>query len=95
VDPTCQKPKRPASGSRDLTHGSGDLGRHTATLSRSRATCWTCGASLPSDHDGGAASKPEDRGILTVITEGVIPKYVTDPDESPPTLNGNPSPLAI
>jgi hypothetical protein len=27
VDPTCQKPRRPASGPEDLIHNPGDLGR--------------------------------------------------------------------
>jgi hypothetical protein len=44
---------------------------------------------------GGAASRSEDHGILSVITEGDLPKSVTDPDEGPPTSSGNPSPLAI
>jgi hypothetical protein len=70
VDPTCQKFNRPASGPGDLIHSPGDLGRSRTTLSRSRATCQTCGASLSLDHGGGAASRPEDRGILSVITEG-------------------------
>jgi hypothetical protein len=95
VDPTCQNPSRPASGSLDLIHSSSDLRRPRATLSRSRATCQACGASLPLDHGGGAASRPEDHGIISVITEGDLPKSVTDPNEGPPTSNGNPSPPAI
>jgi hypothetical protein len=47
------------------------------------------------DRGGGTAGRSEDRGILSVITEGDLPKSVTDPDEGPPTSNGNPSPLAI
>jgi hypothetical protein len=65
------------------------------TLARSQATCQTCGASLSLDHSGGAASRPEDRGILSVITEGDLPKFVTDPDEGPQTSNGSPSLPAI
>jgi hypothetical protein len=47
------------------------------------------------DHGGGATSRPEDRGILSVIAEGDLPKSVTDPNEGPPTSNGNPSPPVI
>jgi hypothetical protein len=95
VDLTCQKTSRPASGPADLIRNLGNLGRPRTTLSRSRATCQACGASLPLDHNSGAASRPEDRGILSVITEGDLPKSVTDPDEGPPTSDGNPSPPAI
>jgi hypothetical protein len=95
VDLTCQKHCRPASGPRDLTHNSSDPGRPWTTLSRSRKTCRACGASFSIDHGGGAASRPEDREILSVITGGDLPKSVTDPYEGPPTLNGNPSPPAI
>jgi hypothetical protein len=35
VDPTCQKPRLPASGSEDLIHNSDDLGRLQKTLPRS------------------------------------------------------------
>jgi hypothetical protein len=34
VDLTCQKPRRPASGPRDLIHNPDDLGRLQKTLSR-------------------------------------------------------------
>jgi hypothetical protein len=95
VDPTRQKPNRPASGPGDLIHNPGDLGRSQMTLSRSRMTCQACGASHSLDHGGGTAGRPEDRGILSVITEGDLPKSVTDPDEGSPTSNGNPSPPTI
>jgi hypothetical protein len=38
VDPTCQKPHRPASGPGDLIHNPGDLGRPRATSSGLRNT---------------------------------------------------------
>jgi hypothetical protein len=95
VDPTCQKTSRPTSGPGDLIRNPDDLGRPRATLSRLRVTCQPCGESLPLDHGGGTASRPEDRRILSVITEGDLPKHVTDPDEGPLTSNGNPSPLDI
>jgi hypothetical protein len=38
------------------------------------------GASFSLDHGGGTASRSEDRGILSVIKEGYLPKSVTDPD---------------
>jgi hypothetical protein len=95
VDPTCQKPCRPASGPRDLIHNPGDPGRPCTTLSRSQTTCQACGASFSLDHSGGTASRSEDCGILFAITEGDLPKSVTDPDEGPPTSNGNPSPPSI
>jgi hypothetical protein len=95
VDPTCQKPCRPASGPRDLIHNPGGLGRHWTTLSRLRKTCRACGASFSIGHGGSAANRSKDRGILSVITEGDLPKSVTDPDEGPLTSNGNPSPPAI
>jgi hypothetical protein len=95
VDPTCQKPSRPASGLGDLVHSPNDLGRPRMTLSRSRMTCRACGASYSLDHGGGAASRPGDREIHSVITEGDLPKFVTNPNEGTPTSNGNPSPPAI
>jgi hypothetical protein len=73
VDPTCQKPRRPASGPRDLIHNPGDLGNTWKTLSRSRKTCRASGESFSLDHGGSTASRPEDRGILSVITEGDLP----------------------
>jgi hypothetical protein len=65
------------------------------TLSRSQKTCQACGARFSLDHGGAAVSRPEDRVILSVITEGDLPMFVTDPDEGPPTSDGNPSPPAI
>jgi hypothetical protein len=53
-------------------------------------TCQSCRASLSLDHGGGAASRPEDHGILSEITEGGLTESVTDPYEGPPTSNGNP-----
>jgi hypothetical protein len=50
-------------------------------------TCQACGASLSLDHPGGAVSRPEDRRILSVITERDLPKFVNDPNEGPPTSN--------
>jgi hypothetical protein len=47
------------------------------------------------DHGGDTASRSEDRGILFVIMEDDLSKFVTDPDEGPPTSNGNPSPPVI
>jgi hypothetical protein len=73
VGPTCQKPCRPASGHRDLIHNPGDVGRPLTTISRLRKICWACGASFSLDRGGGAASRSEDRGILSVITEGDLP----------------------
>jgi hypothetical protein len=95
AQPTCQKLSRPAIGPGDLIHNSSDLRRLRTTFSRSRATCQACGASLSFDHGGGTASRPEVREIYSVITEGDLPKSLTDPDEGPPTSNGNPSPSAI
>jgi hypothetical protein len=46
VDPTCQKPRRPASGPGDLIHNPGDLGRPRKSSSRLRKTCRACGASF-------------------------------------------------
>jgi hypothetical protein len=46
VDPTCQKPRRPASGPGDLIHNPGDLGRPRTTSSRLRKTCQACDASF-------------------------------------------------
>jgi hypothetical protein len=95
VELTCQKISRPASGPGDLIRSPDDPGRPRTTLSRSWATCQACGASLPLGHGGGAASRLEDRGILSIITEGDLPKSLTNPDEGPPTSNGNHSPPAI
>jgi hypothetical protein len=47
VDPTCQKPRRPASGPGDLIHDPGNLGRLLKTLSRSWRTRRACGARPP------------------------------------------------
>jgi hypothetical protein len=49
VDPTCQKPCRPASGPGDLIYNLGDIGRPRMTSSRPRKTCWACGASFSQD----------------------------------------------
>jgi hypothetical protein len=70
VDPTCQKSCRPASGLGDLIHNPGDPGIPWTTLSRSQKTRRACGERFSLVHGGGAASRPEDRGILSVITEG-------------------------
>jgi hypothetical protein len=95
VDPTCQKPCRLVSGPRDLILNLGDLGRPWTTLSRLQKTCRACEASFSLDHGGGAASRSKDRGILSVIMEGDLPKSITDPDEGPPTSSANPSPPTI
>jgi hypothetical protein len=71
-----------------------DLQVGPETLSTTTATLEDLGR-FSLDHGGAAASSPEDREILSVITEGDLPKSVTDPDEGPPTSNGNPNPLAI
>jgi hypothetical protein len=71
------------------------LGRPWTALSRSWETYRACGARFSLNHGGGAANRSEDRGILSAITEGDLPKSVTDPDEGPPTSNGNSSPPAI
>jgi hypothetical protein len=73
VDPTCQKPRRPLSGPRDLIHNSGDLGRPHTTSSRLRKTCRVVAQVSPLDCGGGAASRSEDREILSVITEKDLP----------------------
>jgi hypothetical protein len=95
VDPTWQKPCRPASGPGDLIHNPDDPGRPWTTLSRLQTTCWACAPSFSLDHGGDTPSRPEDHGILSVIMEGDLPKSVTDPDEGPSTSNGNPSPPNI
>jgi hypothetical protein len=73
VDPTCQKPRQPASGPRDLIHDPDDLGRSQATSSRLRETCRACGASFSprSQHD--ASGRSVDCGICSVITEDDLP----------------------
>jgi hypothetical protein len=73
VDPTCQKPRRPASGPGDLIHNLDNLGRPRATSSRLRKTCRAYGASFTPRSRRGAASRSVDRGILFVITEGDLP----------------------
>jgi hypothetical protein len=90
MDQTCHKPCRPASGPRDLIHNPDDPRRPWTTLSRSQMTCWACGASFSLDHGGSTANRSEDCGVLSVIMEGDLSKFVTDPDEGPPTSNGNP-----
>jgi hypothetical protein len=79
VDPTCQKPRRPATGPDDLIHNTSKIGRPPTTLSRWRTTCQACGASLSLDHGSGGAGRLEDRGILSVITEGDLPKICNQP----------------
>jgi hypothetical protein len=79
VDPTCQKPYRPASGPRDLIHNPGDLGRPRTTLSILQTTYQACGASLSLDHGGDAVSRPDDYGVLSIITEGDLPKIYNRP----------------
>jgi hypothetical protein len=69
VDPTCQKTHRPVSGSRDLIHNPGGLGRPRATSSRSWKTCQACGTSFSPRSRRGAANRFVDRGIRPVITE--------------------------
>jgi hypothetical protein len=73
VDPTYQKPHRPASGPGDLVHNPGDLGRPRATSSRLRKTCRACGASFSPRSQCATANRSKDRGILSVITEGDLP----------------------
>jgi hypothetical protein len=72
VDPTCQKPRRPASGPGDLIHNPSDLGIPQMTSSRLRKTCRACGASF-SPRSRCGATRSEDRGILSVIMEGNLP----------------------
>jgi hypothetical protein len=79
VDPTFQKPCQPASGLKDLIHNLSNPGRPLTTLSRSQTTCQACKESLSLDHGGGGASRPGDRGILSVITEGDLPKIYNRP----------------
>jgi hypothetical protein len=67
VDPTCQKPRRPASGPRDLIHNPDDLGRSRTTSSRLRKTCRACGASFSPRWRCGTTSRSEDRRILSII----------------------------
>jgi hypothetical protein len=73
VDPTCQKPRRPASGPRDLIHNPDDLGRPRTTSSRLQKTCRACGASFSPRSQCGAASRSEDHGFPSVIMEGNLP----------------------
>jgi hypothetical protein len=73
VDLTCQKPRRPASGLGDHIHNPGDLGRPQATSSRLQKTCRACGASFSPRSRCGAASRSEDRRILSIITEDDLP----------------------
>jgi hypothetical protein len=73
VDPTCQKPRRPASGPGDLILNPGDLGRPQATLSRLWKTCRACGASFSPESRCGAASRSVDRGIPFVIMKDDLP----------------------
>jgi hypothetical protein len=70
VDPTCQKPHRPASGPRDLIHNPGDLGRPDPDSGRPIGLVMQAS---PLDRGGGASSRSEDRGSPSVITEGDLP----------------------
>jgi hypothetical protein len=69
VDPTCQKSRRPASGSRDLIHNPNDLGRPDLDSGRPVGLV----AQLLSRSQCGAANRSEDCGILSVISEGDLP----------------------
>jgi hypothetical protein len=69
VDPTCQKPRRPASGPRDLIHNPDDLGRPQATSSRLRNTYRACGASFSPRLEHDATSRSANHEIPSVITE--------------------------
>jgi hypothetical protein len=69
VDLTCQKPRRPASGPGDLIHNPSDLGRPRTTSSRLQKTCQACDAIFSPRLRHDAASRSEDHGILSVITE--------------------------
>jgi hypothetical protein len=73
VDPTCQKPRRPASGPGDLIHNPGDLRRPRTSSSRLQKTCRACGASFSPISRCGAASWSENCRILSVITKGNLP----------------------
>jgi hypothetical protein len=70
VDPTCQKPRRLASGPGDLIHNPGDLGRPDPDSGRPAGFVAQVS---PLDRGGGTASRSEDRGIPSVITEGDLP----------------------
>jgi hypothetical protein len=67
---------RPARSPADLQVGPKTLSAIPATL---EDLGQTCGASFSLDHGGGAASRPKDRGILSVITEGDLPKICNRP----------------
>jgi hypothetical protein len=73
VDPTCQKPHRPASGPIDLIHNPEDLGRYQKTLSRSQRIrrAWSTRRATRSRPD--AASRSADREILLVIKANGLP----------------------
>jgi hypothetical protein len=73
VDPTCQKPCRPASGPNDLIHNPGDLGNHGQPYPDSGRPVGLVAQASPVDRGGGAATRFEDRGIPSVITEGDLP----------------------
>jgi hypothetical protein len=95
MDPTCQKPCRLQVGPEALSTIPAtleDLGR---PYPDHRRPAELVEQASPYDHDGGAAIRPEDRGILSVITKDDLPQSVTDPDEGSPTSKGNPSPPAI
>jgi hypothetical protein len=73
VDPTCQKPRRPTSGSGDLIRNPDDFGRLPKTLSRSRGIHWACGATISPWSRLGTASRSTDCGIHPVIMEDDFP----------------------
>jgi hypothetical protein len=73
VDPTSQKPRRLASGPRDLIHNPDDLRRTRATSSRIQKTCRACCASFSPESQCDAASRSVDRGIPSVIMEDDLP----------------------
>jgi hypothetical protein len=73
VDPTCQKPHRPANRLEDLIHNPGGLVRLQETLSRPRRARRAGGASFSFSSRLGAVSRSADRGIYPVNTEDDLP----------------------
>jgi hypothetical protein len=69
MNPTYQKPHRPASGPGDFICNPDKLGRLHKTLSGSRKTRRACGARLSPKSWLGAASRTAERVIHPVITE--------------------------
>jgi hypothetical protein len=57
----------------DLVLNPDDLGRPQTTSSRLRKTCRACCTSFSHRSWCGTTSRSEDRGILSVITEGSLP----------------------